>query len=641
LRTFHNFSHVKESETKSASDALVQANTGSAVPATSSGGASGSRTSQEQLISSQNANDLVELLSQMTVTIRNLEKVAQQITGYSAAGSQQQESAEAPHSTTGAAYATVGKLVSSVTSTLAGAAGSSSALDVPQLITSMDTLKTQHRRALSILEAAHVVNDQEIVQHLDRAESIAESDYQDAESGYAYDLDDTELSLTRSRDSDASSSSYGSTSSSGYDSSSSADESGDESDDATFNDASSTRSDRTEDGKNGPVSGKDVKRRTKLPAPVGEEVSMFGLLKKNMGKDLSRVSMPVAINEPLSALQNMAEALEYSELLDAAAKSEDSIERLVQVSCFAISTYAKFKYRTSRKPFNPLLGETYELVRPDKGFKFVAEKVLHHPNWTACYAQGRGWEYTATSSGAQKFWGRSFELIPEGISEVRIKDTDEVFTWTRPPSYVKNIMSGEKYVEHIGDLEVTNEETGERAVISFKEGSSWGGASSRNKIEGRVYDAHDSVAVELGGKWDESVFRKTGSKSSETLWQINDFPHDAPKYYGFSLFSMQLNELTPDLKKEGALPPTDSRLRPDQRSFENGKSDEAEQQKQALEEKQRERRKQWENANPGSERPPQFFKQGTGKEGDWKYAGGYWEAKEKADWNKDIQIFEM
>lgn len=202
-------------------------------------------------------------------------------------------------------------------------------------------------------------------------------------------------------------------------------------------------------------------------------------------------------------------------------------------------------------------------------------------------------------------------------------------------------MSGEKYVEHIGDLEVTNEETGERAVISFKEGSSWGGASSRNKIEGRVYDAHDSVAVELGGKWDESIFRKTGSKSSETLWQINEFPHDAPKYYGFSLFSMQLNELTPDLKKEGALPPTDSRLRPDQRSFENGKSDEAEQQKQALEEKQRERRKQWENANPGSERPPQFFKQGTGKEGDWKYAGGYWEAKEKADWNKDIQIFEM
>ena len=77
--------------------------------------------------------------------------------------------------------------------------------------------------------------------------------------------------------------------------------------------------------------------------------------------------MPVAINEPLSALQNMAEALEYSELLDAAAKSKDSIERLVQVSCFAISTYAKFKYRTSRKPFNPLLGETYELVRPDKG----------------------------------------------------------------------------------------------------------------------------------------------------------------------------------------------------------------------------------------------------------------------------------
>lgn len=30
--------------------------------------------------------------------------------------------------------------------------------------------------------------------------------------------------------------------------------------------------------------------------------------------------------------------------------------------------------RTS-KPFNPLLGETYELVMQEKGFRFLAEKV--------------------------------------------------------------------------------------------------------------------------------------------------------------------------------------------------------------------------------------------------------------------------
>jgi hypothetical protein len=123
----------------------------------------------------------------------------------------------------------------------------------------------------------------------------------------------------------------------------------------------------------------------------------------------------------------MAESMEYSELLDSAAKSKDSIERLIYITAFAVSGYSKYKYRSSRKPFNPLLGETYELVRPDKGkrmrkgsrnkgsqsfvlgFKFIAEKVVHHPNWTASNAQGKGWDFTATTSGAQKFWGRSFE----------------------------------------------------------------------------------------------------------------------------------------------------------------------------------------------------------------------------------------
>lgn len=40
-------------------------------------------------------------------------------------------------------------------------------------------------------------------------------------------------------------------------------------------------------------------------------------------------------------------------------------------------------------------------------------------------------------------------------------------------------------------------------------------------------------------------------------------PKDHLLYYGFSTFAMELNELTPDLKP--LLPPTDSRLRPDQR----------------------------------------------------------------------------
>lgn len=47
----------------------------------------------------------------------------------------------------------------------------------------------------------------------------------------------------------------------------------------------------------------------------------------------------------------------------------------VYVAAFAISAYASTYYRAGSKPFNPVLGETYECDRPDKNFRFIAEQV--------------------------------------------------------------------------------------------------------------------------------------------------------------------------------------------------------------------------------------------------------------------------
>lgn len=47
----------------------------------------------------------------------------------------------------------------------------------------------------------------------------------------------------------------------------------------------------------------------------------------------------------------------------------------VWVAAFAVSGYASTYTRAGQKPFNPLLGETYECIREDKGWKFVAEQV--------------------------------------------------------------------------------------------------------------------------------------------------------------------------------------------------------------------------------------------------------------------------
>jgi len=94
--------------------------------------------------------------------------------------------------------------------------------------------------------------------------------------------------------------------------------------------------------------------------------------------------MPVNFNEPLSMLQRLTEDYEYSDILDIAAKlvykavengwrvywfffffrCTDPCEQLAYVAAFTISSYATTSNRTG-KPFNPLLGETYECDRTD------------------------------------------------------------------------------------------------------------------------------------------------------------------------------------------------------------------------------------------------------------------------------------
>ena len=65
--------------------------------------------------------------------------------------------------------------------------------------------------------------------------------------------------------------------------------------------------------------------------------------------------------------------IQHSLLWQAAAAEPRSLERLLLVAAFSVSAYSGV-VRTC-KPFNALLGETYELACPEKGFRFLAEKA--------------------------------------------------------------------------------------------------------------------------------------------------------------------------------------------------------------------------------------------------------------------------
>ncbi|GAA6020768.1 hypothetical protein JCM8202_004570 [Rhodotorula sphaerocarpa] len=378
-----------------------------------------------------------------------------------------------------------------------------------------------------------------------------------------------------------------------------------------------------------------VQRRKQLPHPVaGDEFSMLGMLRKNIGKDLSTISFPVTMNEPISALQRLAEELEYADLLHrAAAVPAGSLERLMLVAVFAVSTAAGNRYRSSRKPFNPLLGETYECVRPELGFRFVSEKVSHHPPVLAFHCESISsasgspseppqWQLYGHVAPNQKFWGRSMEIFVQGDISVRFPASDPegttVYSIRKPSSFVKNLVAGTKYIEVVGDLVVAVSNSPAHAVVAFKEGSSWGGVSTRNKIEGRVVDERGASRIELVGRWDDAVDKKEGKSTFTRLWQMADSPPNPGRFYGFSYFTTTLNETT--LLEADLLAPTDSRLRPDQLALEYGDVDEAERLKQLVEEKQRAKRRE------GKAIEPRWF--GKDEKDGWTYSGGYWETRQ-------------
>lgn len=365
---------------------------------------------------------------------------------------------------------------------------------------------------------------------------------------------------------------------------------------------------------------------------------------------MTKMTLPVSFNEPTSLLQRIAEDMEYTDLLDAAADRIDSAERMVYVAAFAASEYSSTTGRVA-KPFNPLLGETYEYCRPDKGYRFFVEQVSHHPPIGAAWGEGEKWDYWGESAVRSKFYGRSFDINPLGTWFLRLRTPDggeELYSWKKVTTSVVGIITGSPTVDNYGLMEIKNWTTGDTCLLDFK-ARGWTGASAY-EVKGRVLNA-DAVQVwSIGGRWNDKIYARlspgydvavtapgpnssgasarSGTSAAFLVWENHPRP---PAPFNLTPFSITLNAL-PD-KLRPVLCPTDTRLRPDQRAMEEGEYDFAATEKNRLEEKQRAKRRDRELG--GEEHKPRWFEKGmcevTGEEY-WVFKGEYWGMrKEVAD----------
>jgi len=408
------------------------------------------------------------------------------------------------------------------------------------------------------------------------------------------------------------------------------------------------------------------------------EFSVWSILKQCIGKELSKITMPVIFNEPLSFLQRIVEYMEYAPLLTKASMCDDPVQRLEYVTAFAMSM-ATSNWERVGKPFNPLLGETYELDREDLGFRIVLEQVSHHPPVSAFHADSPHFRFHGAIHPKLKFWGKSVEAIPKGTVCLELLKHDEVYTWSNVNCCIHNIIVGKLWIELYGVMEVVNQKTKQKAVLNFKQGGWFG--KDLHKLEGIIYDDEKKKLRILQGKWLEALYsydvptwekyqEVSKSKSyvpfdasggdlaspddqeqsedvpnigktcnlnlpnQKLLWSSMPRPADSSQYYNFTLFAMMLNELRESQAVN--LAPTDSRLRPDIRKLEEGDIDGASVEKNRLEEKQRAARK--ERKKSKTEWSPRWFKLEvnpyTGKE-DWLFTKEYWER----NWDCSPDIF--
>ncbi|XP_034731460.1 oxysterol-binding protein-related protein 2-like [Etheostoma cragini] len=409
-------------------------------------------------------------------------------------------------------------------------------------------------------------------------------------------------------------------------------------------------------------------RRKTLPAEMisRNNYSVWNILKKCIGMELSKIAMPVVFNEPLSFLQRMSEYMEHAHLIHKACTLSDSIDRMQVIATFAVSSVASQWERTG-KPFNPLLGETYELIREDEGYRLISEQVSHHPPVSAFHAQSvkQEFEFHGSICPKLKFWGKSVEAEPKGTMTLELLKYKEAYTWTNPMCCVHNIILGKLWIEQYGTVEIVNHSTGDKCVLNFKPCGVFG--KELHKVEGHIQDKSKKKRRVIYGKWTECMYsvdpkiyetykksdKKSGGESkklrqghsceaedadempevqetvtvipgSALLWRITPRPAHSAQMYNFTSFAMSLNELEPGMER--LLAPTDCRLRPDIRAMEIGDMDLASTEKERLEEKQRASRR--ERSVDEEEWSTRWFQLGTnphtGAE-DWLYTGGYFD----------------
>lgn len=367
-----------------------------------------------------------------------------------------------------------------------------------------------------------------------------------------------------------------------------------------------------------------------VPVKTQDSRSLIQILTDAIGVDVTKITIPVSYNEPTTFLQRVMEASTHCYLLKIANQVApyDRDLALLYVGVFSLSTFGCSIQRTS-KPFNPMLGETFEYIDERRGIRFIAEQVCHHPPITACHVEDENFEMTAYFRVATRFTGNAVEVEPACTTYIKLKSTGSEYTYGGIKSVLNNLLVGTMWIDMYGDITVKELNSTRAFHLSCLQ-CGWFSANW-HEVTGDVVNENGQTVFQIEGKWNESIYATRTdysgdikniprNKEAKDDWENEKKPEKIPfdltiedipafskgkkspvwhnieekctyqPYDHWNMTQLAVDSCTFD-PADDALPKTDSRRRTDRIALEVGDNTLAASEKHRLEEAQRHKKK--------------------------------------------------
>lgn len=320
------------------------------------------------------------------------------------------------------------------------------------------------------------------------------------------------------------------------------------------------------------------------------------------GSDLTRFQLPPLFNFPKSQLQCFGESVYCvgNDMLSNCTYGKSPLERFTAVVGWSISTTRPLIFGVA--PFNPILGETHHVSRGT--LNVMVEQLSHHPPVTALHATDdeKNVETTWCHNTVPKFYGTSIEAVVHGKRQLKLLGFGENYAMNSPNLLIRLFPVPSS--DWVGTVTVQCKETGLEAELCYGGHSFLGFRGSNRSIKGKIFESSTSkILYEIDGHWDRTVVVKNTVDSKTRVI------YDAEKTIS--------NLRTPVVKDSEGLQPTESALVWGEvsRGILRKEWEEAKEAKKAVEEKERELRREREYT--GETWIPKHFKLSYTNEEGW------------------------